>query len=217
VNLIETARILIARAYNLPVGSEGRILGGPDWLQGLNFYAIQAKIEDSQYAAMRQMTAAQQRERVDLMMQSLLADRFKLKVHFENRETLVYELVVAKGGPKLTLAKDGESTMLSSLNNAQEAGIAAKAATFDEFVHSILWTADPALGGRPVVNQTGLQGAYDFTLRWGTAVASVDQEGSSDAPSLFTAIQEQLGLRLVPSKASVEMIVIDSIDPPTPN
>ena len=72
-------------------------------------YEIQAKIEDSLHGAMQKMTPAQQREQVDLMEQSLLADRFKLKVHFEAREMPVYTLVIAKGGSNLTPAKEGEN------------------------------------------------------------------------------------------------------------
>ena len=115
VHMILPAALLIASAYNLPVGSEkSRIVGGPEWLSS-DQYEIQAKIEDSLYAAMQKMTPAQQREQVALMEQSLLADRFNLKVHFETREMPVYALVVAKGGPKLTPAKDGEASKLFTL------------------------------------------------------------------------------------------------------
>ncbi len=85
VHAILPVSILITSAYNLPVGSESRIIGGPDWLrQDIDQFEIQAKIEDSEYAAMRRMTLAQQRERVALMEQSLLADRFKLRGAFRN-------------------------------------------------------------------------------------------------------------------------------------
>jgi bla regulator protein BlaR1 len=172
-------------------------------------YEIQAKIEDSQYAAMQKTTPAQQREQVDLMEQALLADRFKLKVHFETREMPGYALTIAKGGPKLTPAKEGESTRISELGNE----MTVRAATLDQ------WIQSPFLGGRTAVNQTGLKEAYDFTLTWSEQLgtASPGQESGADAPSLFTAVQEQLGLKLVPAKVPVEVIVIDHIERPSEN
>jgi len=210
VHSILSARLLIAFAYNVPFGFERiRVVGGPDWM-GSDDYEIQAKIEDSLFAAMQKMTPAQQREQVDLMEQSLLADRFKLKVHFETREMPAYALVVAKGGAKLTPAKDGEVSRLSMAGNE----MTAMATTLDQWIHS------PFLNGREVVDQTGLKGTYDFTLTWGSerlSAAGAGQEGGTDAPSLFTAVQEQLGLRLVPTKAPVEVIVIDHIEKPSEN
>ena len=173
---------------------------------------FEAKIDDSLFAAMQKMTPAQQREQVDLMEQSLLADRFKLKVHFETRELPVYALVVAKGGPKLTPAKDGERSNISSFHSE----IAAKAVTLDDFATSSLWTP---IGGRLVVDQTGLKGAYDFTLNWSQeqTAAEPGQDGAPALSPIFAVIEEQLGLKLVPTKAPVEVIVIDHIEKPTEN
>jgi uncharacterized protein (TIGR03435 family) len=218
VHVILPISILIESAYNLPVGSGSRILGGPDWLrQDIDQFEIQAKIEDSEYASMQKMTLAQQHERIALMEQSLLADRFKLKVHFETREMPVYAVVVAKGGAKLNPAKNGESSRISTVGNAQASEMTAISVTLEQFVHSPLLTG--AAGGRPVVDQTGLQGAFDFTLRWTPeqSGASAANEVGADAPSFFTAIREQLGLQLVASKASVEVIIIDHIEQPSAN
>ena len=211
VHMILPTMILIESAYNLPPDSK-RVVGGPDWLRQDIQYEIQAKIEDSLFAAMQKMTPAQQREQVDLMQQSLLADRFKLKVHFETRDTPVYALVVAKGGPKLTPAKDGVPTKLGMVNNEQGAEMVATSVTLDQLVHAPFFKP----GGREVVDQTGLKGAYDFTLKSGSEqiVASHAGQEGEDAPSLFTAIQEQLGLKLVPSKAQVEVVVVDHIEKP---
>jgi len=205
VRTILPARLLIAFAYNVPFGFEGkRVLGGPEWLNS-DQYELEAKIEDSLYAAMQTMTSTQQREQVDLMEQSLLADRFKLKVHFETREAPGYELVVAKGGPKLTPAKEGEATRISLGGNT----MTATAATLDQ------WVEGPFIGSSPVVNKTGLSGKYDFTLTWTNQVTADDS--GTDAPSLFTAVQEQLGLKLVPAKQQLEVIVIDHIERPSEN
>jgi uncharacterized protein (TIGR03435 family) len=211
VHMILPAVLLIASAYNLPVGSERRRIFGPDWLHQDDQYEIQAKIDDTLFAAMQKMTPAQQHEQMELMEQSLLADRFKLKVHFETREMPVYALVVAKGSPKLTPAKDGESSKISTFRTEQGSELVATAVTLDDFALSPLLTG-PA-GVRPVIDQTGLKGSYDFTLKWGEELTA----SSADAPSLFTAIQEQLGLRLVPSNAPVEVIVVDHIERPSAN
>ena len=208
VHMILPVSILITSAYNLPVGSEHRIIGGPDWLrQDIDQYEIQAKIGDSEYAAMQKMTPVQQWEQVALMEQSLLADRFNLKVHFETREMPVYALVIATRGPKLTAAKSDEATRISTVGNGHGGEMTAVATTLEQFAVSPLLTG-PA--GAPVVDQTGLKGAYDFTLKW-------DSEIGADAPAFFTAIQEQLGLQLVASKAPVEVIVIDHIEKPSAN
>jgi bla regulator protein blaR1 len=214
VHMIVPISLLIASAYNLPVGSESRrILGGPDWLrEDIDQLEIQAKIEGSEYAAMQKMTPAQQHERVALMEQSLLADRLRLKVHFETREMPVYALVVAKSGARLIPAKAEESTRISTLGNEQENEMTATGVTLEQFALSPLLTG--AADGRPVVDQTGLKGTFDFTLKWTPQQLTAS---GGDAPSLFTAVRDQLGLQLVPSKAAVEVIVIDHIEQPSAN
>jgi uncharacterized protein (TIGR03435 family) len=201
VHLIGQTALLLQSAFNLSMGLENQIVGAPGWVGGEGLrYEVQAKIDDAQFAAMQKMTPAEQREQVALMEQSLLADRFKLKVHFETRELPAYTLVIAKGGAKLTPAKDGEVSMLSSLGD-ETTGTAVMLA---QFVRSPLLRPD----GRVVIDQTGLKGAYDFTIKG---------ESGDDASSFFTLIQEQLGLKLVPTKAPVEVIVIDHIEKPSEN
>jgi uncharacterized protein (TIGR03435 family) len=219
LHMILPISILITSAYKLPGGSEPRIIGGPDWLrQDIDQFEIQAKIEGSEYAAMQKMAPARQHERIALMEQSLLADRFRLKVHFETREMPVYALEVAKSGAKLSPAKNEDSSRISTLGSQQENEMTAVGVTLEQFVLSPLLTG--AAGGRPVVDQTGLKGAFDFTLKWTPdqlADSAAAKEVGADAPSFFTAIQEQLGLLLVPSKAPLEVIVIDQIEQPSAN
>jgi bla regulator protein blaR1 len=216
VSLVATPGLLISMAYNIPALSKGRILGGPDWLN-VDYYDIQAKIPEAEFAAMQKMRPAQSRERRQLMEQSLLADRFKLKVHFETREMPVYALVLAKGGSKLTPAKDGESENISISGDAQTSEMKATAAKPANLAR--LLQMQPDAGDRMLVDQTGLTGTYDFTLKWSREQPGGSDSGASntDAPSFFTALQEQLGLRLVPTKAPVEVIVIDHIEQPSPN
>ncbi|HEX3570206.1 MAG TPA: TIGR03435 family protein [Acidobacteriaceae bacterium] len=204
VHTILPVQMLIANAYNLPFGFEKRVSGGPDWVRSSQ-YEIDARIDSATFTAMQKLPPAQQHQQVELMEQALLADRFHLKVHFENRMQPVYALVVAKGGPKLTPAKEGESTMLGDVNDT----ITARAVSIDQLIHS------PFLAPREIVDRTGLAGHYDFTLRYSERMP---EEGATDAPpSLATALQEQLGLRLEPSKAPVEFVVIDAVEPPTEN
>jgi bla regulator protein BlaR1 len=199
VHIIGQAAILIQSAFNLSIGSENLIIGAPAWANSeADRYEIQAKIDDASFAAMQKMTPEQQREQVALMEQSLLADRFKLKVHFETRDLPAFALVVAKGGAKLTPAQEGEHPQLSS-SSTETTGTAV---TLYDFARSPLLRPN----GRIVINQTGLEGAYDFTVKG---------EPGPDPPSFFTLIEEQLGLKLVPTKASVEVIIIDHIEKPT--
>ena len=161
------------------------------------------------------MPPEQQHRQVALMEQSLLADRLNLKLHFEVRgEAAVYALVIAKGGPKLTAAKPGEETQILSARRNELKG---QAVTLDQFVHSPLWTP---IGNHLVINQTGLAGAYDFTLKWRedpVAEGDAAAESSEDLPPLFNALREQLGLNLVDAKAPLEVIVIDHIERPSHN
>jgi bla regulator protein BlaR1 len=216
VSLHVTPAMLIAMAYNLQLPSEGRIVGGPDWLKTDN-YDIQAKIPDALFAEMQKMPPAKSREQRLLMEQSLLAARFHLKAHFETRDMPVYALVAAKGGPKLTPAKDGEQENISVSGDAGGSELKASAARLDDLVR--LLQMQPDLSGRMPINQTGLAGTYDFALKWSREQTSGPDNGApaSDAPSFFTALQEQLGLRLVPTKAPVEVVVIDHIEHPTEN
>jgi bla regulator protein BlaR1 len=208
VRMILTPQQLIASAYNLPLGFEGRVEGGPDWIrQGSNRYEIQAKIDDSLFAEMQKMPPSQQRNQVDLMEQSLLADRFHLAVHFETREMPAFALVIAKGGSKLTPSRDGETPGIAMRDNT----MTATSIKLDQ------WVLAPFLGDRTIVDQTGLKGSYDITLTWSERALDPQFSGEANAPDLFTAVQQQLGLRLVRTKAPVEFIVIDHIERPSEN
>jgi len=208
IHFIGQIDLLIMDAYNLPIGSDRRILNGPKWVDSeSDRYEIEAKIDDKLFAAMQTMTPEQQHEQVALMEQSLLAERFNLKIHSEKRgETPVYALTVAKDGPRLTPSKDWETTQISFTRDK----ITAQAVTLDQFARSPLWTP---IGDRLVVNKTGLTGTYDFTLNW----RSDPLDESGDLPPLFNAIQEQLGLKIIDAKAPLEVLVIDHIERPSKN
>ncbi len=211
VHLLGDAEILIALAYGLPVASYSRIIGAPDWVNSqAERYEVQAKIDAAQLAEMQKMTPSQQWQQVSLMEQSLLAERFKLKVHFEMREMPVYALVIAKGGPKLTPAQDGETNKVVLVGRGGSE-MTATAETMDQLARSPFLV----IGGHSVVDQTGLKGTYDFKLSWGPDDPSA--AGDSSQPPLLTAIQQQLGLKIVQTKGPAEVVVIDHIEKPTGN
>jgi uncharacterized protein (TIGR03435 family) len=132
-------------------------------------------------------------------VRAMLADRFGLRVHRETKEGSVYALVLAKNGPKLT-AHTGTSgvTGIGSSSGSGKVSIEGSKA-------SMSGLADHLAGkvGRPVIDKTGLTGEYDFRLEWAS------EQADSTLPSLFTAIQEQLGLKLESTKGPVEMIVVE--------
>jgi bla regulator protein blaR1 len=242
-----TARNLIEQAYGIPwtPGRNERVVGGPRWIDD-NRYDIDARIDQSLVARFEKMSREERKEQMSLMMQSLLADRFKLRVHVQSVELPIYALMFAKGGPKLTATKDVPTNTAEDQSPAkvvsamrpedirkgilvlyreQAAEMTAKATTIDELVH---WLAGYSeIGGRTVMNRTGLPGPYDFTLRWTRerliAQGPPDEQLRSapanvpEAPELFTALQEQLGLRLMSTKGPVEVLVVDHIDLPSQN
>jgi uncharacterized protein (TIGR03435 family) len=232
VRIMVPTRMLIGFAYNLPLQSKAQIVGGPDWIDQTT-YQVQAKIDDSLYASMQKMTAQQQKEQVSLMEQSLLADRFRLKAHFETRELPVYALVVAKGGPKLTPTKD-EPAPPSTATAAQQTpakhngftavgkGNAYEIIATGLLLHDLapFLQQQPEVDKRVVVDQTGLSGVYDFKMNWTRQVSAGADAGLSTAdagPYFFTALKEQLGLELVQTKGPARVLVIDSIERPSEN
>ncbi len=207
---------LINSAYNVKPDS---IVGGPDWINS-NHYDINAKVTPSGDAAPPALTDAQRKQ----MLQSLLAGRFKLAVHPESKVGAIYELDFAKGGSKLHESTSSNASPTANapgslpaprarmtFGNGQLTGKAIALSTLVDLLSSQLH--------RPVVDKTGLTGKYDIDLHWTPDSLSASETASSDAsgPSLFTALQEQLGLKLNPAKGAVETLVIDHIEPPTPN
>lgn len=207
VHLRWKAKVLIEIAYGLRIGSDIRVVGGPDWIDNDgDRYEILGKIDDASFASMKAMPTAERNTQISLMKQALLADRFKLKVHIETRQLPVYALVQAKGGTKMTVAKPDEKAMLTGVGNGTNNTLTGQAMTMADLVHSPLLKPE----GRMVVDQTGLTGRYDFTVKSATGA-------DTDGPSLFTAMEEQLGLKLVSTKAAVEVIVVDHVERPDAN
>ena len=226
-----TAKMLIQFAYGIyspPKVIDLNVVGGPDWIN-TDVFDIVGKMESTEFQQEQNLGRAQRHERRQLMEQSLLADRFKLKMHTEMRDEPVYALTVIKGGPKMAPAKDvtggAHVNPYPSSSNAEELKrglivrrvgqgfeMTVKGMTLDTFVDALM--AQKETAARQVVNQTGLTGAYDFTLKWGPENTTASDSGDVEEPGLFTAIQQQLGLKLADGKGPGEVVVIDRIEKP---
>jgi uncharacterized protein (TIGR03435 family) len=194
-----TAKILLIAAYKLQAY---QIIGGPAWMDSDRF-DIAAKAEDKANA-----------EQVAEMIQSLLADRFKMTFHHETRELPVYALVVAKNGSKLKASPGGDNHDSNTLRGK----ITGSNIPLETLVVLLSNQLD-----RLVVDRTRLTGYFDLLLEWSPDASrpSADAGGGAatepSGPSIFTAVQEQLGLHLEATKALVDAIVIDAIERPSEN
>lgn len=216
---------LIRFAYD--VKSDQQVLNMPNWANSEHF-DINAKLGDAEVAALNKLTPDQTYRQYRLMLQSLLADRFRMKVRTETRVLPVFALVVAKNGTKLIPAAElPEMRRMPQLTFHASGDLKASSVTMRDFAEWLSGKQDTS--NRVVVDATGLDGSYDFGLLWqpvgyGTsnAIASVGQSTGATTtdegkPPLLTAIQEQLGLQLKPRKALVEVLVIDHVEQPSPN
>lgn len=199
-----TLRRLIRVAYGLK--SNAQELGGPKWIDSERFDIV-AKADDAETAKMQKMSDADWVRARSLMLQSLLADRFQLKLHRETRVLPIYALVVAKSGIKFKPAKPDEGDDLSGWGGHLE----ATAITMDAFADYL--TGVREIADRVVQNRTSLSGAWDFTLDWSRDRGDGGSQ-DSEFPGLYTALEEQLGLKLEPRKASTEVVVVESASEP---
>jgi uncharacterized protein (TIGR03435 family) len=171
-----------------------------------------------------------------LMVRALLADRFKLKTHLETRDGPIYALVVArpdaKLGPRMSPATFDCTSWLAARNRGERVAPPPPsngdglACGFQSSLGSIRGRGQIAdlafvlsfldVLGRPIVDRSGLTGDYEIELRW-TPDADRARRVDADLPSLFTAVREQLGLKLEPTTGPVEVLVIDSVERPTPD
>jgi uncharacterized protein (TIGR03435 family) len=228
-----TVKFFISMAYGV---KEFQVSGGSSWIDSQR-YDIDAKEEDSQAEEEHKLPPEKIREHNHLMMQSLLADRFKLKVSHQTKELPVYALVVAKNGPKLPEAKPGDTypNGIKGPDGVAHGGMMRMGAgqlTGQGLPMASLVMMLAQQLGRTVLDQTGLKGNYDINLQWtpdeSQAAMFKGPEGGKPAmdnpsppepsgPSIFTAIQEQLGLKLDSTKGPVEIIVVDHVEQPSEN
>lgn len=195
-----TLASLMQWAYEIP---KRQILDGPGWMDSTPFDIV-AKSDAKTDALLRSLSSDRSNALKRRMVQALLEDRFGMKVHREVRTLPAYDLVVAKDGSKLQASKSDGKSIGTGRNHFNGWGL-----TTDIIAEQL-----SQIAGRIVVDRTGLDGRYDLKLQW-TPDDAVATEGSP--PSLFTAIEEQLGLRLKAAKEPVPVLVIDHIEQPSPN
>lgn len=190
-------------AYGVHVSE---ITGGPEWLSKEKFDLLADPGTEVRPAS----------DDMKKMVRALLADRFQLAFHRDKKQLAVYAIVVAKSGAKLKQStRDANSIPVAGFIPSGKLTTGnATMADFATFMQRYVMD-------RPVVDQTGIQGKYDLSLAWTPDDAQVNGRPRSDDPSappgLFTAIQEQLGLRLEATKAPVEVMVIDRVELPSAN
>jgi len=200
-----TLRDLIMMAYQV---DPRQVLDGPAWVAS-DEYDIDAVTTEG----------VQANQIEEVMLKELLADRFQLRVHREQRVMAVYVLEVAKGGPKLKAA-DADETENSGCGHIGVCTFSKR--TLNNFARFMQF----AVMDKPVVDKTGVEGEFDFSLRWtpdesqfrGMGITvPLPGDGTTALPGLFTAIQEQLGLKLEPQKIPCEVLVIDRVERPSEN
>ena len=200
-------RELLQMAFDV---RRAQILGIPAWADKARF-DINAKITDGDPATLRKLTREQQR----LVLQRFMIEHFGLKWHLATRTLPAYALVVAKGGPKMMLspASCGENDGSTHQSGTDLTATCLRLRFLvDRFSNQL---------DRPVVDKTGLTARYDFHLRWSRDEARISTpENGSDAdvpPTLLTALEDQLGLKLLSSKEPVSVLVIDELKQPVEN
>jgi len=196
-NQIRMLGMSLKQLIDFGYGVRGYQVTGPDWIDSEK-YDVVAKLpseaaalpEEARWVAIHAIT------------QALLAERFKLTLHRETKPLPVYALVVAKNGPKLEKAEGGGATTKNGRGLIEATNI-----TMIRFAEVLSRQMD-----LPVVDRTGLEGAFNLKLEWVRESAKADS-----GPSVFTALQEQLGLRLESRKMPIEVLVIDRAERPSEN
>jgi uncharacterized protein (TIGR03435 family) len=191
------------------------LTGGPGWIDSDRFDII-AKAEGSPQLDTNKPGSTvtdvdrDAVERIRMMLRRLLADRFKLRFHHETRQLPIYELVMANGGaPKPALQKAAADCGrdCGSIRRTGPDKVVGSSVSMGSAAHTMSdWVQ------RTVVDKTGIAGPMDFTLTW-----SPESAADSAAPSIFTAVEEQLGLKLVPARGPVDVLVVDAAERPTPD
>jgi len=204
------------------------VFGVPDWGRAAR-YDIEAKVAATDIEAYKALSALQ---RFD-MLRTILVERFALKIHVEPREFPIYELRVAKGGVKMKEATSGNVYADGLKDDGTPAGtdqirwtgwgdLKGQGVT-TERIATVLSGSPRAGLGRALVDRTGLTAKYDFALRFAPEQppylngSPAPQLVDANAPGIFTAIEEQLGLKLVSTKGPIECLVIDHVERPPEN
>jgi uncharacterized protein (TIGR03435 family) len=201
-------------------GFDEPIIGAPDWV-GNTFYDIKARSDEAADARLAKLTDNEVRLEKRHAIRVLLADRLGLKTHLETRSSAIYNLVVEKGGVKMkatpapSAPENGEAPASPPPSDVKAHG-SQHGLEFDGSNASMraICGALSSMVQEPVVDKTGLTGTYNYTLQFGREWSATDPDSW---PSIFTAVQEQLGLKLESVHESVPNLVVDHITKPTEN
>jgi uncharacterized protein (TIGR03435 family) len=193
-----------------------QVTGGPNWIDATT-YEIVAKLENPRVPLPEKLTtherSVSEDERLQLALQTLLSERFQLKFHRDTKQMSAYALTVSKSGFKLKAAPKTNDCGTSSTGNGASRRFTATCidmAAFASFLARQMRL--------PVFDQTSVQGVYSFTMEWTPDdLKTADPADQDGLPSLFTVLDKQLGLKLDPKKAPVEIIVVDSAERPSEN
>jgi uncharacterized protein (TIGR03435 family) len=191
---------LLENAYGF---KQSLIYGLPQWMNGMRF-DVNAKVSEPDINALSKLS---NKERL-AQLQPILEDRFKLHVHTETKEFPTYDLVLAKGGAKLEKVSTAGNENTGIISKAGE--LIGDAVTVEGFAYILGYQVQ-----RPIVDKTGLTGRYNFRLRW--TPDGIENKDAMSGPSIFTALQEQLGLKLQPSRGPVKVLIIDHVEAPSSN
>ena len=206
-----TVSWMIKLAFNVHAH---QISGGPSWIDSERYDTV----------GKPDIPGQPNRDQMKLMVQKLLVDRFQLRFHTEKKELPVYAMVVAKGGPKITVSA-GDPNDFPGIGFGREPGVLSLIGR-NTGLNGVANGLQSNILDKPVVDKTGLTGRYDFTLRWtpdagqwaNFGIAPTTNPNDLEAPpDIFTAFEQQLGLKLQPTKALVDVMVIDRIERPSPN
>ena len=213
---------MLGMAYGL---SWYQLQGLPDWTHHA-MYNVQAKSDDAADAKLATLTKEQARLEQQHMMQTLLAERFNLKTHWETREGLVYNLVVAKGGPRMqaggSLPPSAEELKGFGERKMPEIHQRGNGQRGYEFIgHDCHMTSltqvFASLMSNDVIDKTGLTGTYDFDLQYSQASEEQREQDPAIWPQVTEAVERQLGLKLERAKGPSKKLVVDEIDQPSQN
>ena len=209
-----TTKFLLMMAYGI---KDFQLSGAPAWVSSERFDIV-ANVDETHFEQLEKLSRDDQLHQVQLLIQSLLADRFKLKVTRETKELPIMTLVAEKNASKLAqFAVQRPSSKPADLISTGFGNNGLRIIKGNETTMRNLAGTLGAMLHQQIIDRTGIPGFYTFDLTWTDAVEADANATSDSGPPLQTALEEKFGLKLESSKAPVETIVIDHIEEPSPN
>jgi bla regulator protein BlaR1 len=202
---------IVFRAYEIKLANQ--VSGMPEWADSIR-YDVDAKVSEDTAEAWKNLPYTKRRELEQPMLRNLLASCCQFKAHEVTEERPIYELVIASDGAKLKEATSNENaSYVGTILPGNGYLDSAKASSLESLANNLTWRVN-----RVVVNKTGLEHRkFDFELKWTPSVQDTGNNDTDTATSISTALEEQLGLKLIPARAAVKTLVIDRMEPPSLN